>query len=134
MESISLSQLKKQYATIFSSECQLDCGHGWQKILEDLCGAIDLIVRENGDPNFKITSIKQKFGVLMIDYDGGDDLIKEFIDFAQLLSYNRCEICGQEGKLYAAIKWANWSSYKTFCHIHAIQFHYYEIKLKKGKK
>ena len=129
---LGFSQLKLKYSHFFDKECELKCEYGWQKIIEDFCAAIDLIIISPSYNHLKIMSIKQKCGTLIIDYQGGDDLVKELVDFTESLSYNMCEVCGQEGKLYAEGKWVKWSSYKTLCRSHAVQLHYYEIKIKKG--
>ena len=100
----------------------------------NFCAAVDLVIDYEGCETPQILSMKQKTGILMIDCEGGDNLVKEIIDFTERLSYNTCEICGKEGKLYASDKWAKWSNYKTLCKHHAIQFYYYEINLRKGNK
>jgi len=131
---LAFEQLKKKYSLFFSNETVIVCHYGWQKLLEDFCAAANLIVSNGPYETFIIHSMKEKYGVLMIDYTGGDDLIKEIVDFTEILSYTVCELCGSEGKLYAAGRWNNWSEYKTLCKNHAIQLQYYEIKLKKGIK
>jgi len=134
MSTLGFSHLKQKYSHFITPDCQIDCDHGWSRLLEDLCAAINLLM--SSDPiyvNFRISSIKQKFGVLMIEYNSSDELIQEIIDFTHTLSYNTCEICGQEGKLHASLRWSKWSSYKTLCNTHAVRFRYYEINLMKGK-
>lgn len=134
MTLLNFSQLKKKYAHFLKEDCLINCEFGWRRLIEDFCAAVDLVIGHEDYEMFQILSIKRKTGIIMIDYEGGDDLIKEIVDFTERLSYNTCEICGQEGKLYASDKWAKWSSYKTLCRQHAIQFYYYEINLRKGNK
>ena len=134
MEPLGFSQLKAKYSYFFDPNIKIKCEYGWQKIIEDFCAAIALVLNNGDYKDFIIKQLRQKVGILTIDYDGGDDLIKEIVDFTERLSYNTCEVCGDSGELYAQAKWAKWSLYKTLCHEHAIQFYYYEIKIRKSSK
>lgn len=44
------------------------------------------------------TQVKEKFGGLRFYIDGGNDEHYALINFAELLSYNTCEVCGKPGK------------------------------------
>ena len=64
-------------------------------------------------PSFKATQIKEKFGTLRFYYSGGDDYINGVINFAENMSCDICEECGDKGKL------RNGSWIRTLCDSHS---------------
>jgi hypothetical protein len=63
----------------------------------------------------KTAQIKEKFGTLRWYINNADKTSQKIIDFAELMSENTCEVCGEYGKTYTT----GW--HKTFCLKHAIE-------------
>ena len=63
----------------------------------------------------KTAQIKEKFGTLRWYVNNADKTSQKIIDFAELMSENTCEVCGEYGKTYTT----GW--HKTFCLKHAIE-------------
>jgi hypothetical protein len=93
-----------------------ECGDGWYKILDSLCGAIqhyidwnndtrELLLRDNPNnvtvpeeiPQVVAVQIKEKFGGLRFYYNGGDDRIYGMVRMAEAWADNTCEVCGEAG-------------------------------------
>jgi hypothetical protein len=78
------------------------CGKGWWPLLEQLCGTIQHHIdwREkqgNPIPQVVIEQIKEKFGTLRFYYQGGDDYISGAVSFAENVTDQLCEECGDAG-------------------------------------
>lgn len=63
----------------------------------------------------KTAQIKEKFGTLRWYVNNADKTSQKIIDFAELMSENTCEVCGEYGKTYTT----GW--HKTLCLKHAIE-------------
>ena len=79
------------------------CKVGWHDILEQMCGRIEGALRDG--ETFEFVRIKQKFGILRVDWDAesSDDTetkIGHAVDLAVARSACTCEICGADGRLY----------------------------------
>ena len=57
--------------------------------------------------------VKEKFGGLRFYFRGGDEVIHNYVDFAEHLSYSTCEQCGKPGEVYSD----GWI--QTLCKVHA---------------
>jgi hypothetical protein len=84
------------------------CEAGWRDILERLCIRIENALRAN--ETFEFVRIKQKLGVLRVDWDGevSEETkvpIGEAVNLAVARSACSCEICGAEGRLYSNRGW-----------------------------
>jgi DNA-directed RNA polymerase subunit RPC12/RpoP len=93
------------------------CEAGWRDILERLCARIEAALQDG--ETFEFVRIKQKFGILRVDWDGevSDETrlrIGEAINLAVARSACTCEICGAEGRLYSRRGWL-----ATLCAEHA---------------
>jgi hypothetical protein len=77
----------------------IECGDGWNGLLDDLCSRIEDILEETPElkKDFKICQIKEKFGGLRFYVYGASEKICNTIDLFQELSYNICERCGNNG-------------------------------------
>jgi hypothetical protein len=83
------------------------CEQGWRDILERLCGSIEAALRDG--ETFEFVRIKQKFGLVRIDWDGEVSCetrarIEEAVSLAEARSSCTCELCGAEGAKYYASK------------------------------
>ena len=84
------------------------CDAGWRDALERLCTRIEDALRD-GD-TFEFVRIKQKFGILRVDWDGevsGETRLRigEAINLVVARSACSCEICGADGRLYSHRGW-----------------------------
>lgn len=76
---------------------------GWQDILVRLCRRIEIALRDG--ETFEFVRIKQKFGILRVDWDAEasadtEATIGHARDLAVARSACTCELCGREGRLY----------------------------------
>lgn len=116
------NQLIKKYPSLFSLKDNktepigaygIECDAGWYDILDSLCfmiaqqernieGNNKYRITQNQQPvehePFKFTQIKEKFGVLRIYYNGGNEYIRGLIGMAECWSYKTCETCGEKGQ------------------------------------
>ena len=92
-----------------------ECGDGWFNILNSLCAAIQShIDHSNGKVSqVEATQIKEKFGDLRFYYVGGDEVISNYVSFAEIMSTKTCEECGKIGKTLGS----GWI--RTLCKEHA---------------
>jgi hypothetical protein len=84
------------------------CEAGWRNVLERLCTRIETALKAN--ETFEFVRIKQKLGVLRVDWDGevpDETRLKfgEAVNLAVARSACTCEICGAEGGLYSRRGW-----------------------------
>lgn len=63
-------------------------------------------------PEFNIVEMKEKFGGLHILGHGKNDVIRKIVSYAEMMSYETCEICGNRGKV------RNGSWIKVLCDEH----------------
>jgi hypothetical protein len=77
-------------------------------------------------PEVKIGQIKEKFGTLRFYYDGGDDVIRGMVSFAEALSGNTCEMTGEAGSLCKKGKRGGW--YKTLSEHKANEIGYTKVE------
>jgi hypothetical protein len=94
-----------------------DVGDGWYNIIDLLCANIQWHIDETNKTrqllldknpyNLPIpdevqqvvaSQVKEKFGGLRFYYNGGDDIVRALVSFADTMSYRTCETCGSPGK------------------------------------
>ena len=96
-------------------------GEGWYPILKCL---IEELIQAGW--NKEIFQCKEKFGGLRFYINeniiGGDMNLNRIIGKYEELSYNFCEVCGEEGRMRKDLSWV-----ETLC-----DTHYQEKKNKKG--
>ena len=77
----------------------IDCGSGWDWILEDLAAKLKYL-----DFNYKINQVKEKYGTLRFYYEPLIqkkvvlDIMDDVVQSAEQLSAFTCEICGNSSK------------------------------------
>jgi len=125
----SVHKIYKKYPNLFPKNC-IDCQAGWYDIIDQMCAAIKVYIEneifdQNIQPQF--TRIREHLGVLDIEINGGDEIVKLIVQACEKLSYHTCEFCGDEGELYCSSKWRQWSHFKTLCLDHAIELFYYRL-------
>jgi hypothetical protein len=79
------------------------CEVGWRDVLVRLCRRIEVALRYG--ESFEFIRIKQKMGILKIDWDSEaseetEGKIGHAVDLAVARSSCTCELCGREGRLY----------------------------------
>ena len=117
------------------------CGDGWYDIIDTLCNMLTFdyrfaknnyeslkrsnatqekidIAKEKMDNELAnvptVAQVKEKFGGLTFRINDGKEKHYNYINFANLISYKTCEVCGVPGKLYTG----GWQ--RTLCHVHAV--------------
>lgn len=104
----------------------VDCGDGWNWILEDLDRKLSYL-----DPDYQLNQVKEKFGTLRFYYqpsvreDIKLDLMDDAVTIAEMLSTSTCETCGNSSKVSNSKKGVEYDStvglklrggwYKTLC-------------------
>jgi len=124
-----IDELYRKYPQLLPKNC-IDCNVGWYNIIDHMCSAIQTyvdgdIAENNIYPKFLY--IEEKFGVLNINIDNGNEITDLVSLSCEILSYHTCEYCGECGDLYCSSKWRSWCYYKTLCLDHAIEFYYYKL-------
>lgn len=76
-----------------------ECGDGWFFLLDKLFETIQSYLDCNNKEQVILSQVKEKFGTLRVYCEGADDIVYGMIWFAERLSANICEICGEKGKL-----------------------------------
>jgi hypothetical protein len=81
-----------------------ECGNGWMPLIDALCYQIqthidwhnkfDKYHKQKNIPQFVATQVKEKFGLLRIYHEGGDEYCKGLISMAGCWSGYICEMCG----------------------------------------
>jgi hypothetical protein len=79
------------------------CERGWCDVLVRLCRRIEVALRDG--ETFEFVRIKQKKGILTVDWDSEaseetEVEIGHAVDLAVARSACTCELCGGEGRLY----------------------------------
>lgn len=96
------SQIVEKYRRLFSDNFDgLEVGDGWLPIVDAFCSAIDFYLRRPtvADSPVKIVQVKEKFGELRIYVDQSTPAVNACITFAELMSAQTCEVCGNKGQL-----------------------------------
>lgn len=104
----------------------VDCGPGWDWILEDLHNKLTYL-----DFNYELHQVKEKFGTLRFYYQSFMtksvvlDLMDDAVTVAEMLSASTCEICGNSSRISRSDKSVKYDSsvglkvrggwYKTLC-------------------
>jgi len=94
------------------------CKEGWRDVLERLCNRIEEALQD--DETFEFVRIKQKLGVLRVDWYGEgsketEAKILRAVELAVARSACTCEACGAEGRRYV-----NHGGLVTACAEHAV--------------
>ena len=125
--------LSEKYPKMFDKNDEGRCcnyrwvatNEGWDWLILNLCKTIQSYIDQNKHLNItqiKIDQIKEKMGGLRFYISGGDETIRGMIWFAESLSYEICEKCGEKGELRNKLPWI-----VTLCNKH------YQEKIVKWK-
>lgn len=71
-------------------------GDGWFWLIDRLCATIQARVDHSKGKvkQVEAVQVKEKFGRLRVYINGGDDIVRGWIQFAECLSVSICEECG----------------------------------------
>ena len=101
ISSIEVDKLFEQYPRLFTKfNGSFDIGPGWFELVKNLCPPLNQYAELLKE--FNILNVRKRFGILSIDHSGGDQFTAKMINFAERLSYNTCEECGDKGSLYSS--------------------------------
>jgi len=95
---------EKQFPEIYKDVyCGFCLPAGWSdlvwKLSEDIQRELDRPENIEIKSSFKVAQIKEKFGGLRFNTDGGPKSIDKLIDVAEKESFHICETCGKPGLL-----------------------------------
>lgn len=104
-----------------SSKTNMDYGFmvedGWIPLIHETMVKISDIVKRDNLTDFRIISVKQKFGELGIYTIGANDEIRALIIEAHQKSKNICEKCGKPADIVDGGRWV-----QTLCDQHKQEF------------
>jgi len=86
--------LLSKYRHIFDKGIHIRCNNGWFSLIDNTLNCIYSYQKNNKKEFIKINTIKEKFGVLSIYHQCGDDTIHGMSLLSTYLSSNTCEFCG----------------------------------------
>ena len=96
-----------------------ECDSGWYDLINTLCQLINHYDKQQTNkPDYKpvvVQQVKEKFGGLRFYYYGGDDIVAGMVAFAEAMSQQICETCGNKGKTNWKRSWV-----KTLCEKHDV--------------
>ncbi len=121
---ISTLEIDKLYERhFFILECCIgyfNFDDGWLPIIKDLLEAIEIIHKKKNIEQTNILKVEKKYGILYIEYSGGNSNISNLVRFAERLSYTSCEKCGRKGFLHSTTGTGLGDLY-TMCDKHALE-------------
>lgn len=83
-----------------------ECGDGWYDLIYTLCKDIQFYIDHNmkdipeEEKQVVASQVKEKYGGLRFYFSGGDEHIEGMVSFAESMSYQICEGCGNKAKTY----------------------------------
>jgi hypothetical protein len=94
-------ELFRQYYLPMQVTCMcwgIEVGDGWYSIVKRLCQDLTLYIDyKEITPHPSFAQIKEKFGLLRVYLDGGDEMCDKLIDYYEDLSGRTCEKCAEPG-------------------------------------
>lgn len=108
-----LQQLPLKYSSIFGQQepYRMYIRVGWYEIVDDLFELLTVQVATEPYATLRITTVKEKFGLLRVNYkltDGSprlSEMIRQAVNAASEHSRYLCELCGARGTLYQGPCW-----------------------------
>lgn len=94
------SLLINKYPLCFKELKNIECDDGWFNLLDYLCATLECYLTYSTRSKNYFTQIKEKFGILRVYVkEPGDKYIDGVLSFAEVISVNFCEVCGNHAKL-----------------------------------
>jgi len=98
-------RLRARYPTWTSGLVRgFEVGDGWREVAEDFCRSLDdRLGGEATCPDFRLTQVKQKFGLIRIYFENANSkslpVVEQVIRCAEDRSRTACEVCREPGSL-----------------------------------
>lgn len=97
---------------LYAEKCWLDCGPGWDPLIQDLSRKLEKIIVEgiesgawDDDDHPVVVQIKEKFGGLRFYLSCETDEMSNLVEQAEAESTQICENCGCQGKMRECNRW-----------------------------
>ncbi|EYD74825.1 hypothetical protein Rumeso_03592 [Rubellimicrobium mesophilum DSM 19309] len=74
------------------------CGWGWLPLIRGLCANLRLVVQQDG-LTLRIEEVGERFGLLRVRVEGGNDRVRALLERAEVTSSRTCENCGAPSEL-----------------------------------
>ena len=106
-------KLFKQKDLSYKQSCMafgFNCDDGWYMLIDKLCESIQFHIDKNSHPQVEVVQVKEKFGGLRFYTNNADEYLTGYIDFAESLSMEICEVCGSTKGVGQTVGWI-----KTIC-------------------
>jgi hypothetical protein len=87
-------RLCEDYSSVLHG-LRIDCGDGWYALIDTACN----LMLAHGTAPCVALAIKQEFGALSMQMEGGNNYTLAYVEFAEALSERICELCGRPGVL-----------------------------------
>lgn len=99
--------LKKKFPELYSQNLSFDCNNGWFRIILWLSRYLQMYISQQNEISKKLPQyyqpvkqivaieIKQKFGTLKFNCDGGNEHTNSIISFVEFISGYICETTGK---------------------------------------
>lgn len=106
--------LINSFPLLFLNKPNIQCGTGWFGLIQKTCEHLYWFLEKHPElePSIKITSIKERFGLLHIKADSNVRIISNLI-LIKDVSGTVCEVCGNSAMLRKDLK-----RWKTLCEVH----------------
>lgn len=82
-----------------------ECLDGWFGIIDTLCSLIENHQSRGSASRFRIYRIREKFGLLEVNYAHPDRYIQGLVDMASAMSGQICEVCSQNARINESGDW-----------------------------
>lgn len=109
-----VNRLEEKYSEILGPNLYFEINDGWYELIKNLLHILNHhVAHATLEGEFRVVTIKEKFGGLRVYYDNGDDFIDGAVTMAECLSNNVCDVCGAPGQNHSKGGWL-----KTRCKDH----------------
>lgn len=95
-------RFESKFPNVFKEGCCIECGKGWDAIIDELCTAIEPLCAKT---HITAIQVKEKFGGLRFYMSGVSADIYSHIRKAEEKALETCERTGTPGKLRTDIGW-----------------------------
>jgi len=89
--------LINRYPHLYTQNFDFHCHDGWFDLVDSLSAQITYHQELRGGQHLHIQKVKEKWGTLKINYEGGDQFTDGLISFCESFSSRICEVCGNPG-------------------------------------
>ncbi len=101
-EDYRFERFESKFPNVFKEGCYIECGKGWDEIIDELCTAIEPLC---APAHITAIQVKEKFGGLRFYMSGAGADIYSHIRRAEEKALGTCERTCTPGKLRTDIGW-----------------------------